>query len=128
MIALDSSAIVAILLSEPDKKQLHTLWAVAERSVVAAPTVLECFLVLSYDKTKSAALSELIERMGAEIIPFDEHLLAAAMQAHQKYGKGRHKAKLNLGDCMSYALAKFHGIPLLCKGEDFRHTDVTIAA
>jgi ribonuclease VapC len=128
MIALDSSAIIAILFNEPDKKKIESLWANAERSVIGAPSMLECHLVLANDKAKTVALKELVEGMDTEILAFDRPLVAIAVEAHKRFGKGRHKAALNFGDCMSYALAKFNDAPLLCKGDDFKFTDIKLAA
>ncbi len=128
MIAIDSSAIIAILFDEPDKHSLRTIWEEAQGSLVCAATVLECYLVFTHTKVKPADLNELLEGMGVEIVAFDAALLPIAVAAHRKFGKGKHKANLNFGDCMSYALAKHRVVPLLCKGEDFKFTDVALAA
>lgn len=129
MIALDTSAIIAILKGEDDALRLMNRWLDAESTVIGAPTLLECHLVIQHKESKitEPELLALLQRMRTEIVAFDEHLLAISVEAHRRYGRGKHKAKLNFGDCMSYALAKFHDVPLLCKGEDFRHTDVTLA-
>ena len=127
MIAIDTSAVIAILLAEPDKKEITQIWANAQGSMITAPTLLECHLVISKTSIKSAEIDTLLYEMHTHIMPFDMPLLAIAMEAFGRFGKGNHKAKLNFGDCMSYALAKYHHAPLLYKGDDFCHTDITLA-
>ena len=129
MIAVDTSAVLAIILGEPDAHELHERWLQETESVISAATVLECHLVMhGRPKIDPSEIGVLLGRMRVRIEAFDDVLLPIATEAHRQYGKGRHKASLNFGDCMSYALAKFHDVPLLCKGEDFRYTDVEIAA
>jgi len=126
---LDSSAIVAVMLDEPQGAQLTGRIAAASLVLVAAPTVLEAVLVLSSRlRVDARSLVEgVLREAGAQVVPFDhDHYLAAA-SAWLKYGKGRHPAALNFGDCLSYGLAKVSGLPLLCVGSDFPQTDITLA-
>ena len=75
----------------------------------------------------AAGLPNLLERVGIEIVPFDRGLADQARSAFLRFGKGRHPAGLNMGDCAAYALAKSRGLPLLYKGGDFARTDVASA-
>jgi ribonuclease VapC len=68
-----------------------------------------------------------MQETDAQVVSMDRHIADLALDAHRRFGKGRHKAALNMGDCFSYACAKAHRVPLLCKGDDFIHTDIRIA-
>ena len=70
---------------------------------------------------------DFLKDIHGEMIDLDEKIARQAMQAHARFGKGRHKASLNMGDCFAYACAKVHRVPLLCKGDDFTHTDIELA-
>jgi ribonuclease VapC len=96
---------------------------------MAAPTLLEASLVIIGRKGKaaSAGLDSFLVRSGIEIISFTAAAANVAVDAFVKYGKGRHPAGLNFGDCISYAMAKTEVMPLLFKGEDFRLTDIEAA-
>lgn len=96
---------------------------------IAAPTLLECEIVIGATLGAEGILrlDELMMALGAQVLPFGERELAVARVACRTYGKGRHPAALNFGDCFSYAAAIVHGEPLLCKGQDFGRTDVAIA-
>jgi ribonuclease VapC len=126
MIAVDSSAVVAVALGEPEAERFATL---LEGSVclVGWPTLLEVQLVLSsYGKPKALRAAELW-REGPDVRPieFDRPLFEIACRAFERYGKGRgSKAKLNFGDCMAYAVARHFDLPLLYKGTDFALTDI----
>lgn len=122
---VDSSALVAIVKGENDAETfVDTLGRGAV--AVSTATLLECVLVLGPQRL--ALLDDLVARGRLEIVPFDTKQLAAARQAHLTYGRGRgSRARLNFGDCISYALAKTRGEPLLFKGDDFTHTDVESA-
>lgn len=125
MIAVDSSALVAVSLLEPEaEKFLGPL----EGSVclIGWPTLLEVHLVLtSYEKNQALAAIE-YWRGGPQVrtIAFDKVLYDAAVDAFDRFGRGRHPARLNFGDCMAYAVAKVHDVPLLYKGTDFASTDI----
>jgi ribonuclease VapC len=126
---VDSSALVSILLQEPEHQRLLDKAANAELSIVGAPVALETVMVLSgrSDKDPRSLLASLLRTMAAEIVPFTEEHYDAAVSAFLRYGKGRHPAALNFGDCMSYALARVSGLPLLYTGNDFSKTDIQAA-
>ncbi len=131
MIVLDSSAIVAILLREPDHEKLQA---------IVAANFAQCSLsALNYFETASVVfarrrelglerLKEFLEVTGTVLVPFDERQAGDALRAFRLYGKGFHsRARLNLCDCAAYALAKGLNAPLLFKGNDFSATDVAPA-
>ena len=126
---VDTSALLAILLVEPDAEIYATALRDAESCKLSAATFVELSMVAEAGSGDSGIrkCDELLR--GNEIIiePFTELQARAARMAFSNYGKGRHAAGLNLGDCFSYALAKVSGEPLLFKGNDFRKTDVTPA-
>ena len=123
---LDSSAIVAIHLREPGHERLIDKIDAAEVVVVGVPTLLETAMVLTARLGQDARpiLFAFLRRLEAEVIPFNEEHLDAAATAFIRFGRGRHPAALNFGDCMSYAVASVAGMPLLSTGEDFRSTDI----
>jgi ribonuclease VapC len=116
---VDTSALIAILRREPEGSRFsETLLAGAENRI-SAGTLLEAQMVaLGY-----GGLGELV-LIGAEVVPFDERQVKLALDGLQRFGKGRHKAGLNFGDCFAYALSKALDEPLLFKGKDFTMTDV----
>jgi ribonuclease VapC len=126
---VDSSALIAILFEEPDESQYY--YAIANSTVrqLSAATFLETSMVMLRQTTGegTAALDSLIDHLKIEIIPVDHHQALLAREAFRRFGKGRHPAGLNFGDCFSYALAKQTGESLLFKGNDFHQTDVTPA-
>lgn len=126
---LDSSAIVAIHLREPGHERLIDRIDAAEVVVVGVPTLLESAMVLTVRLGRDARpmVFALLRRLEAEVVPFNEEHLDAAATAFIRFGRGRHPAALNFGDCMSYAVASVAGLPLLFTGEDFRHTDIAQA-
>lgn len=123
---IDTSAISAILFGEAEEKSFLEVLAGPERKVMSAFTRLEASIVVEARKGEAGAhaLAELMATSGIDILPFDAGQAELALDAWRRYGKGRHPAGLNLGDCSSYALARFIGEPLLYKGEDFAKTDV----
>jgi ribonuclease VapC len=126
---LDSSAIVAIHLREPGCERLINRIDVAEVVVVGVPTLLESVMVLTARLGHDARpmLFAFLRRLEAEVVPFNQEHLDAAAMAFLRFGRGRHPAALNFGDCMSYAVASVAGMPLLFTGEDFRRTDIAPA-
>jgi ribonuclease VapC len=128
LIVVDSSVLIAILRGEPDSERyLRTL--VSRRPVLlSAMTFLEASMVLCGREPEGdeswRELDTLLARLRADIVPHDAALARIAREAFLRFGKGRHPAGLNLGDCASYALAKARGLPLLFKGEDFSKTDL----
>jgi len=126
---LDTSAIVAIVLQEPGFEQLVEKIAMARTVAVATPTLLECAMVLTSRLRLDAriVINGLARKMNAQVVPFTEEHFEAAFEAFQRFGRGRHPAALNFGDCMSYAVAAVAGVPLLFTGNDFARTDITAA-
>lgn len=123
---LDSSAIVGILMREPEAPVLAAAIEDAQAVLVSVATVLETSLVLGAGRQD--VLDEFLDLSGAELVPVDVVQLAAARTAHLRFGRGTGSpARLNYGDCFSYALAVTRGEPLLYKGGDFGHTDVEAA-
>lgn len=123
---IDTSAVIAILFDEPERADFIHQIEIAERQLIAAPTLLESEIVV---QTRKGALgrSELelfVHEAEFIVVPFDKTQVNLAILAWQQYGKGQHPAGLNLGDCFTYALAKATGEPLLFKGSDFAQTDL----
>ena len=126
---VDSPAIVAILLKEPGYERLRDHVAVAKQVSAGAPTVLESSLVLCsrLGHAGKTLLARFLQEAEIEVVDFvADHWMVAA-DAFLAYGKGRHRAGLNYGDCMTYAVAKLAEEPLLCLGEDFSATDLELA-
>lgn len=123
---VDTSAILAILFAEPEAERLLDAIERDALRLVSTMTVLETAIVLEgrHGQGGTAALDSLLASIDATIIPFDEPQLRMARMAATLYGKGRHRAALNFGDCAAYALSRTKGEPLLCKGKDFPLTDV----
>jgi ribonuclease VapC len=126
---LDSSAIVAIVFKEPDHEILMKRIAEAAEVGIGVPTLVECGIVLSARLNQDARglLGRFLRDANIVIIPFSEEHFGTAIGAWLKYGKGRHSAGLNFGDCLSYAVAKLANMPLLFVGEDFTKTDLQLA-
>jgi ribonuclease VapC len=126
---LDTSAIVAIHLREPGHERLIDRIDAAEVVVVGVPTLLETAMVLTARLGQDARpmVFALLRRLEAEVVPFNEEHLDAAITAFIRFGRGRHPAALNFGDCMSYAVASVSGMPLLFTGGDFSRTDLAQA-
>lgn len=123
---VDSSAIVAIIKRESDHESHTAALGSAAAPAMSAGSVLECSIVMG--RQRESEVDALIEAAGIRVVPFDGQQLAAARAAHRRYGrKSGSLANLNFGDCMSYALAKVTGEPLLFKGDDFTHTDIEAA-
>lgn len=127
---IDTSALVAIFLAEPERKLLLDLLLQAETRMISAATVLETGIVLEARRGESAGreFDLFLIRANLQIVPVDSEQTEIARSAWRKYGKGRHPAALNFGDCFAYALAKFAGEPLLAKGTDFASTDIEVCA
>jgi len=126
---LDSSAIIAVLLQEPGYQRLVAAMASAEVLSVGAPTLAETGLVLTsrLGPTATEVLLRMLTDFDVNVTPFDAHHWPLAADAFDRFGKGRHPAGLNFGDCLAYAIARTADQPLLCVGDDFRQTDLTLA-
>lgn len=124
-IVVDSSVVIAILTHESDAESWLGQVASASDLCISAVNALETRIVLEMGKRLDPArFDDLLSRWKIDIVPFDEALSHVAFEAYRRFGKGRHPAKLNMGDCAAYALAKARGWPLLFKGDDFTQTDV----
>jgi len=126
---VDTSALVAILLNEPDWAELLGRIQRFGLCAISAANRTEFLLVANTRLRGNGAEigKQLLERLGIVTLPVDGSLADLAVQAHQQFGKGPHTAGLNFGDCFSYALAKQLDLPLLFKGDDFSQTDIRIA-
>lgn len=127
---IDTSALIAVLLSEQEAADFAALMAEAPILLMSAATKLEACLVAEGSRFGGAseAVEPLCQALEIEIVPFDQSHLLWALKGWREFGKGRHRAGLNLGDCFSYGLARALNLPLLYKGGDFQHTDVIPAA
>jgi ribonuclease VapC len=123
---VDPSALLAVIFDEPEGPLFRDAILAAETAYLSAPSAVELALVaLGRKGAEGEVRAQTILDLGEiQVVPFDAGHAAIAKQAFRIYGKGRHRAGLNLGDCFSYALAKSLGEPLLFKGDDFRLTDV----
>jgi ribonuclease VapC len=121
--------LVAIILREPGYQKLLEKLQSASLAVVPAPSALETSIVLTLrlNRDGQSLLNDFLLESRMSIAPFTQAHLTYAMEAFLRFGKGRHPAGLNFGDCFSYATAKLAGQPLLCKGEDFAKTDIRLA-
>jgi len=126
---LDSSAVVAILLQEPGAEDLLAKLRQPGPVGIGAPTLIETGLVLTryLQKDPVPVLEGFLRPLGGLVLPFDEVHWRVATDAFLRFGKGRHPAALNFGDCLAYATAKVAGQPLLCIGNDFARTDLALA-
>lgn len=126
---LDSSAIIAIIFQEPGYEAVLEKLGTAVEVGIGAPTLVECSIVLSARLNRDARglLARFLEEANVTIIPFTDAHYGTATGAWLKYGKGRHPAGLNFGDCLAYAVAKLTAVPLLCVGDDFPQTDLPLA-
>lgn len=126
---IDTSAILAILGNEPEAELFAETIASAEMRWISAATLLETAIVVEarHGAVGGQKLDEMIVAAQILVEPVTVEQVALARLAYRTYGKGRHPAGLNFGDCFSYALAKLRSEPLLFKGEDFTQTDLQIA-
>lgn len=129
---LDASAIVAILLKETDWESLASKVGPDRQNITSALSRYEA--VLGVVRSKSCEIEaakilveQFLDQAKALIISIDDPIGVEALNAFSRFGRGKHKAALNMGDCFSYACAKAHRVPLLFKGNDFIHTDIRIA-
>jgi ribonuclease VapC len=130
MIVVDTSALIAILRREPEADLFIRIISLSGPCLVISVSVMEASMVLAGregDDISWLGLDQLMLRAGIEVVPQDGLLVDIARDAFLRYGKGRHPAGLNMGDCAAYALAKARGLPLLFKGNDFTRTDLTAA-
>lgn len=126
---LDSSAVVAMLLREEGHRWLAETVSRAEIVAIGAPTLFETDMVMvgRFGERGAVLVEEFLEEHGVVVLSFDGRHRLAATKAFARYGKGRHPAGLNYGDCMTYATAKIAEHPLLFTGRDFAQTDIPVA-
>lgn len=127
---IDTSALIAILLGEPSADRLVAALEAGRPPLVSAATVVEASLVVlgRFGELGDPHLDRLLRGIRAEVIPVDEDQGVLARDAALRFGRGRHAAALNFGDCFSYALAVARDEPLLFVGDDFAKTDVEVCA
>ena len=123
---IDTSAIIAILTAEPETLRLAQVIATDPKRIMSSFSQLEASIVIEARKGESGGreLDLLLHRIKVDIIPLTTEMSQLALEAWRRFGKGRHPAKLNIGDCCAYALAKYSGESLLFKGNDFSQTDI----
>lgn len=127
---IDTSGLTAVVFGEPDAEMfLSVMLANAGDLQMSAGTAVEVGIVVEARHGPEATkdLEILVDRLGIAIVPVDRVQAESAVAAWRRFGKGRHPANLNLGDCFSYALAKLTAAPLLFKGADFAQTDIASA-
>jgi ribonuclease VapC len=126
---VDTSAIVAVLLAEPDAEPIARALGEAAERLISAVTRVELSFVIEGRKGEPGRqdLERLLGSGGFEVVSVTPRHADLAIEAFRRYGKGRHPAGLNIGDCFSYALAMATENPLLFKGSDFARTDVRVA-
>ena len=126
---IDTSAVLAILQDEPERHAFNVAIAAADQRSLSAASLVELSIVIGarYGSDGQADLDRFLTTAQIEVIGVDRGQAELARLAFAQFGKGRHLAALNFGDCFSYALAKWLGQPLLFKGDDFSHTDLLLA-
>jgi ribonuclease VapC len=127
-VIVDSSALLAVIFGEPDFEVFGQILGETSACKMSAATFVEVMIVAeSRGSDRAVRHAESLVRQGIAIVPVTAEQAYLAAQGFSTYGKGRHSARLNFGDCFSYALAKALDEPLLFKGDDFRKTDITPA-
>ena len=123
---VDTSALIALLLDEPEAEDFRVALEDDEKRLVSAGTLLEAALVIEARKGEAGGreLDLLLQKASFTVVPVDEEQVAEARRAWRRYGRGRHDAGLNFGDLFAYALTRTSGEALLFKGHDFTRTDV----
>jgi ribonuclease VapC len=125
---VDSSAVLAILFREPERSQFLKLVDESQTRLISAAGALESAMVIEHRHGIAGGdeLDLFLHRAAIEIVSVDSEQFFVARQAWRRFGKGRHPAALNFGDCFAYALSKVSGEPLLAKGTDFQKTDLQL--
>ena len=126
---LDTSALLAILQNEPERRAINEAVEAADTRAMSVAAFVECSIILEarYGPDGVRDLDLYIAKAQVALVPVDAEQGHLARDAFRKYGKGRHRAGLNFGDCFSYALARSLAEPLLFKGDDFAQTDLVAA-
>lgn len=129
-VIVDTSALAAVVFGEPDAEVMAAaMLRAAGDLMISAATLVEAHIVAEARQGLEAGadLKALLDHFGVRTVPVDDDQAQAAVAAWRRFGKGRHPASLNFGDCFSYALAKMSAAPLLFKGDDFTQTDISAA-
>jgi ribonuclease VapC len=123
---LDTSALLAILQGEPERRAFIEAIQDAESCLLSTASLVETSIVIEarYGAEGTRDLDLFVKRAGIELVPVDADQAEIARRGFSRFGKGRHRAAMNFGDCFAYALATSLGASLLFKGDDFRYTDV----
>ncbi len=129
MIVVDSSALFAIMMREPERNTFMRIFDTEGPTLCSTVTYVETVMTVTGRSQRLARvrIDELLQTFSIDLVAIDPTLAQTAVDAFERFGKGRHRARLNLGDCFSYALAKARDLPLLFKGDDFIHTDIVPA-
>jgi len=129
-VVIDTSALVALLGMEPEAARLAAAIEADGTRLISAASILEAAVVIEsrYGPEGGRELDLLVAKAGLSVEPVTAQQAEIAREAWRRFGKGRHPANLNFGDCFSYALARVTGEPLLFKGTDFPQTDVAVVA
>ena len=127
---IDSSAILAVIGREPGYERIVHQLAASPGTRIGAPTQLETGMVLTarFGPRGKTALARFLQENSVQTVAFDEAHASVALDAYSRFGKGRHPAGLNFGDCCTYAVASLTGEPLLCVGDDFPKTDLLLVS
>jgi ribonuclease VapC len=125
---LDTSALLAVLQDEPERRRFNEAIEGADQALLSTASFVEASIVIEARHGAEGVrdLDLFIDRAGIELVPVDAAQARVACRAYSRFGKGRHRAGLNFGDLFAYALASVRREPLLCKGDDFLHTDLAI--
>ncbi|MBP7929839.1 MAG: type II toxin-antitoxin system VapC family toxin [Acidimicrobiia bacterium] len=126
--AVDTSALVSIVLGETDAERFAAALR-SSRAMLSAVSLVEASIVVEARQGPDASrdLTAVVEHAVEQIVPVDANYATVALGAWRRFGKGRHPAALNFGDCFAYAVAQWNSVPLLYKGNDFAQTDVASA-
>jgi ribonuclease VapC len=127
---IDSSAILAVIGKEPGYERIVHELAAAPGTRIGAPTRLESGIVLTarFGARGKTALARFLQENAIQTVAFDDEHASVALDAYSRFGKGRHPAALNFGDCCAFAVASIAGEPLLCVGDDFAKTDLLLVS
>jgi ribonuclease VapC len=127
---IDSSAILAVIGKEPGYEHIVHQLAASSATRIGAPTQLETGIVLTarFGPRGKTALARFLQESSIQTVAFGEAHASVALDAYSRFGKGRHRAALNFGDCCTYAVASLAGEPLLCLGDDFPQTDLPVVS
>lgn len=123
MIAVDTSALMAIVLNEPEADACATALATEDKLLISAGTVAEA-LIVSARRNVGEEMQRLIDGLGFDVVSVTPAAARRIAHAYEKWGKGVHPAALNFGDCFAYEVAKENACPLLYVGDDFSRTDI----